>query len=331
MAKTKDYSTREKVLDKYLQDEKGHTRKELQALCNKELLRRGEKPVTARTTILDDMREIENKYNTVIKTIRQGRTTLYHYKDPNFSIFNAEISDEDYNKIFFALTALKRLYGIPRFSWLDELEARLGIFEKETTRPIIMLEDATGNSGINYFQPLFYFIVNKQTIRLFYKNFKMIEPEVKIVYPYLLKQYNNRWFLIGTDKGYSSLSIYALDRIIAIEPSTDNFIDTNIDFVQYFEEKVGVSTQKDEIEKENILFKVVPYEIPYIKTKPIHKSQQLITQDATGAVFSIKVQINFELEQEFLAFSDFLEVLSPMRLRERMKSRILKNSSYYQK
>ena len=43
---------------------------------------------------------------------------------------------------------------------------------------------------------------------------------------------------------------------------------------------------------------------PYVLTKPLHPSQQLIEERDKGIIISIKVQINFELEREILGFGD---------------------------
>ena len=331
MANTKDYSTREKILDKYLQSRRGYTRKELQYFVNKELARRGRDPVTARTTILNDMNEIENKYNTVISREQRGRSIYYFYQDSTFSIFNIDLTDEDYDKISMAVTALKRLQGIPKFSWVDELEARLDMTVRKKSRPILMFEDASYNTGMEYFLPLYEYIADRTTVRLIYQNFRSEESEERIVYPYLLKQYNNRWFLFGTDKGYTTLSIYPLDRILSVDSSEEKFIDTDIDFATYFSDKIGVGIPKEGNEVRDILFRVPLNQKPYLVTKPLHSSQTLVSEDAEWATFSLHVRVNYELQQELLAFGDLIEILAPADFRELIKSRLQKSLARYEK
>ena len=57
---------------------------------------------------------------------------------------------------------------------------------------------------------------------------------------------------------------------------------------------------------------------PYVLTKPLHHSQQLLSKSNMGVEISIKVMHNFELEKEILSFGDSVKVLSPESLRKRI-------------
>jgi hypothetical protein len=69
---------------------------------------------------------------------------------------------------------------------------------------------------------------------------------------------------------------------------------------------------------------------PYIRTKPIHSTQQVLEEDANGSVFSITVIPNLELERELLGFGEGLRVHSPDWLVQRMQRRIRKMQELYQ-
>ncbi|MGI6224331.1 MAG: helix-turn-helix transcriptional regulator [Prevotella sp.] len=331
MSNTKDYSMREMILDRCLQNRKGYTRQQLQDKVNHELEMRGLMPVTARTTILNDLMEIENKYNTVIEHERRGRFIYYFYRNPEFSIYHSDLSDEDYKAITMAVSALKRLQGIPRFSWLSELEARLNLSLKRHERPIIMFEDASYNQGMEWFDPLYNFISKKQTVSILYKSFRQSNPTRMEVFPYLLKQYNNRWFLFGRSTRFTNLSIFSLDRILSVMPCDKPFEDTDINFNEYFANKIGVSQPKDNPTPEDILFCVPLAQKPYLVTKPLHRSQKLVREDGEWAIFSLHVIVNFELQQELLAFAELVEVLEPASLRGLMKERIEQCLDHYER
>lgn len=72
--------------------------------------------------------------------------------------------------------------------------------------------------------------------------------------------------------------------------------------------------------------------VPYIKTKPIHKSQQIIeAKDDGSIIFEIKVIINQELQREFLGFADGIQILSPNSLVRFMKIKFKKALEGYDK
>ena len=80
----------------------------------------------------------------------------------------------------------------------------------------IFFQDNLDYVGREHFMPILKSVENHQPLKILYKTFKGKEEE-KSVYPYQLRQYNERWFLVASDKGYKTLSLYALDRIKSVE------------------------------------------------------------------------------------------------------------------
>jgi predicted DNA-binding transcriptional regulator YafY len=75
---------------------------------------------------------------------------------------------------------------------------------------------------------------------------------------------------------------------------------------------------------------VSPAQWPYIKTKPLHgATQHLVSQDEHGAVITIEVYLNYELEQLLLSFGEKVKVLEPVELRDRIKQRLTEAAKNY--
>lgn len=328
MPNTKDYSTRERIIDRCLRDRKGSSRRQMETLCNKELVRRGYSLITAKMTILNDMREICNKYNIVIESKRRGRITYYRYKDPDFSIYNTGISDEDFTLIRNALSVLKRYQGIPKLSWVDELTARLESSVFNQSCPVIMFEDASHNRGMGFFVELYQCISRKQTIEIEYKNFRHESSKTFVIYPYMLKQYNNRWFLLCRCKGYDDLTIFSLDRIVSVSSSFEEFLDTHINLLSYFDDKIGVSEGRER-QAMDVVFRVYGKQKPYVMTKPLHSSQTLVSDQGDYATFTMRVQNNYELQQELLQMGEYIEIISPEEFRKEISCRLKEAVSRY--
>ena len=68
---------------------------------------------------------------------------------------------------------------------------------------------------------------------------------------------------------------------------------------------------------------------PYVKTKPLHHSQQILREDENGMIVRIDVIPNFELEREILGFSECVEVLGPRNLKRLIQYRVTKNAKIY--
>ncbi|MBQ3619867.1 MAG: WYL domain-containing protein [Bacteroidales bacterium] len=160
-------------------------------------------------------------------------------------------------------------------------------------------------------------------------------------HPYILKQYNDRWYLIGAAAEDGKILTFALDRIIEIQPSDiQHFEDAPEDLKERFDDIIGV-TLFDNCPLQTITFWVSDESKNYILTKPLHGSQKTISGDketilrrkypqlAGGMFFSIECKRNYELISVLTSFGDNLLVLSPDDIRNEIINRISRISKMY--
>lgn len=97
-----------------------------------------------------------------------------------------------------------------------------------------------------------------------------------VIYPYLLKEYNRRWYLFASTESDLKLLNFALDRIDGIVPlPSHKYIDYEGDINEQFEDIVGV-TLFDDSPLYEIYFWVSDLSKDYVATKPIHESQRTL-------------------------------------------------------
>lgn len=329
MANTKSYSIREQVLDKYLQKD-WYTCSDLMKFCNEALEEVGYSPMKSRQTFQDDIVAIENRHHIIIEREQRGRVWYYRYKRKNFSIYKPKLDDEDLQCLNQALKVLNTFKGMPQFDWIAELEARFKTSFKSDTnkRSIVAFQDTANNTGMENFTPLFDSIINKTAIDITYKSFRMEKAEIYSISPYSLKQYNNRWFLIGRTIGYNNIGVFPLDRIEDISDSEKTYEESGIDFNEYFANVIGVSIPKGQ-EAEVIEIWFAKEQLRYVETKPLHNSQRIVQKDDNGGIVELSVIVNYELEQNILSFGEKAKVLSPKHLKDRIKCRITENLKNY--
>lgn len=330
MPNTKNYSTRLRVLDQCLRSGHAYSGKELTDFINRELELRGEPIITSRTTLMDDLLNIENEYHTNIIRKKHGRQTTYQYEDPNFSIFSTELSEDDILHLGQALDILRRFDGMPEADWISELGARFNLCmnNRKEVRAAVGFESAIYNKGMEHFTPLFNAIRKKTTVELRYQSFKMQEPQTLIVHPYYLKQYNNRWFLFCCNGDHTNLSNYPLDRILSVKLAHVPYRETHIDFDEYFSDMIGVS-RRNEQNPENVVLRFPKDQYKYVATKPWHGSQKVVDENDCTITMQFHVVLNYELEQKILSFGQYVEVISPVSLRERIKDRLSQSLQQY--
>ena len=332
MPKSKSAELRIKVIDQCLSDHKRkYSTKMIFDRCNEELERRDFYPITAMNSIRDDMDQIERIYpGADIEHYREGRNIYYRYSDPDFSIFKTPMKADEIIQLTQTLRLLSRFKGMPQFDWVDEIADRLGASLKldEATEEIVGFDENLDLEGMENFTPLFNAIVDKQPLRLTYQSFRQDNEEVIVVHPYYLKQYNKRWFLIAWNDNKDFLANFAFDRIKGIHNANVPYKPTDVNWLDYFDEMIGVS-KDSRTEPKLVKLWVSPQSWPYIKTKPLHSSQRVLCVDENGAVITIEVYLNFELQQQLLSFGEGVIVLEPKELQDKIKERISQALSLY--
>lgn len=257
---------------------------------------------------------------------------LYSYSNPDYSILNLPMNDEESEHLKSALMVLSRFKGLPQFEWIHEIIPKIEKqfeFESQSIE-VVGFDQNIDLKGLHHFEELFNAIVNKQVLSIDYKSFKQNDQIRLTIHPYYLKQYNNRWYLFGFNPEYENLSNPALDRIIAITPlEKEKYIDnTRYDFNEYFEDMIGV-TKFDDRKSQIVKLWFESEQAHYIDTKPLHGTQKLTWQDDGSAIVTIDVIPNMELEHLILRFAEKCKILEPLDLVNRIAERLKMASSNY--
>lgn len=333
MAGNKHALTRYRVLDACFSNRmKKYYAEDLIAKCNEALFERygSEDAGISRRTFFDDLNDLDNivgEYGVEIKRLNDGRKKYYRYDKDDFSLFTKGFNEEDLRTLKENIQTLQRFKGLPTFAWIDSLVSKLEdkLTIKSSVGNIIDYEDNSDYSGIDWLKDCFDAIISQQPLRIDYRSFN--DKEFRwTIHPYYIKQYNNRWFLLGKNPDYTNLSNIPLDRIDVIEPLHIPFIpNTEFDFDTIFEDVIGVTVTK--APAEDIKLRVSQKRLQYILTKPIHKSQ--ICNDPELGIVSIKVVINKELEALLLSYGPDVEVLKPESLRNRIQAKVKESFDTY--
>ncbi|WP_281753553.1 helix-turn-helix transcriptional regulator, partial [Neptunitalea chrysea] len=184
----------------------------------------------------------------------------------------------------------------------------------------------------NWLNELYMAIQKQLVLVLTYQSFKAKRANDIVFHPYLLKEFNNRWFLVGYKNKRKKLGTLALDRIIKIDYDFTipyHLVDFNTE--QYYKNVIGITVNEGEPPQQITLW-IDKSNAPYVITKPLHSSQVLKEQLADGSIYiTITVQFNYELERLILGFGEAIKVISPNRFRNRIAKKIETANSYYQK
>lgn len=331
MSSNKNAFIRYKTLDKCFRNRfKQYTLKDLIEECSEALFEfEGKESFVSKRTIQLDIQTMRSDKLGFEAPIEVYNKKYYRYSDPEYSIYKIDINQNDMKILNEAVQILKQFQDFSMFQNFNGLVQKLeNSLHKNKQRSIIHLDKNDHLKGLEYLDFLFQSILSRKTLQISYKSFKARQENNFVFYPYLLKEYNNRWFLIGFKD--EQLQILALDRIISAEKTDIPFKNKPFSADEIFANIIGV-TFSENAPLYEVIFSVRGINSQYIITKPFHHSQEILYKKDNEIFFKIKVQLNFELERLILGFGDSITIHEPKYLRERIQLMLKKAVENYEK
>lgn len=328
MATNKNAFLRYKILDSCFRNiGKKYFIDDLIATCNKVLWEKLPNfNGISRRQIFDDIEFMESGQGWAIdlKRHKEGRKVYYRYSDTKFSINNMPLNEVEIKHLESAIDIISQFSGMPQFTWVSEVISKLnnGIIKDKTTSPIMSFDSNPYLKGIDHLGIIYNAIHYKKVLSIIYRPYGQ-DPYTINLHPYFLKQYNNRWFLLGLNKHVKRPDWnIALDRVQQIKETNEQYIEnSSINWDEYFEDIIGV-TRPNEFVLDKIVLHFFGNTGFYIESKPIHGSQKANWIENDILEVKLEVVINYELEKELLSFGEQLKIISPMHLAEKIKQRL---------
>ena len=271
---------------------------------------------------------------------------VYRYADQTQSLFSKPLSDDEKRLLQEVLNTLGQFAGLDSFEWLNDLQEKLndkrafgrGEYDKEmpANRKIISFSSNDYLEGKDFLGTLFALTSNKKVVDVEYEPFGEASRTIRL-YPYLLKQYNDRWYLIGTplatpefpyrEDFYVNLPLDRMNGVTAVDGV--DYIDCDEFFEERYEDIVGITWLKEE-DLTEILIAVKNTYTGYVDTKPLHGSQAKLSADRQAELhdkygafegytfYTLTLKPNRELYNTIYRNGDNIVLLSPSRIRENM-------------
>ncbi|MBN1184070.1 MAG: WYL domain-containing protein [Bacteroidales bacterium] len=322
MPTNKDALIRYRVINRCLKDRKYVTRKELKAACERAL---DIYPIGIRT-IDGDINAM--RYDSSLgynAPIRLDRTRgAYYYEDPDYSIDSIPLNEDEIESLVFAARLLDQFRNIEIFKTftgtVQKLVDAINIYrqaDEDMYRSFIEFESVYETKGTEHLEPLIDAMKNKQVLKVEHKSFTSDKSTINIIHPYQLKEYRNRWFLVGLNEKFKEIRTYGLERIVNIDIERKiSFRDSGFDAENYYKNVIGVSVVNRKAVEIQVAFSEV--QAQYVITQPMHHSQELVSHGKNKYVFKYFLVPNFEFYAQILGWGEEVEVLKPESVRERM-------------
>jgi predicted DNA-binding transcriptional regulator YafY len=175
------------------------------------------------------------------------------------------------------------------------------------------------NRGTENLYDLIYAIKNHFVVKYSYEKYWDDEITIRNVEPYALKEFKDRWYVIAKDACDGKMKSFALDRITNLEVNKEKFQKpSDFEVKSYYKNCFGIVSPNDQ-KPSCVILSFRPYQGKYIKSLPLHESQEVITD--TDEEFRVKLElyITHDFEMEILALGNSVKIIEPMNLIEKLK------------
>lgn len=184
--------------------------------------------------------------------------------------------------------------------------------------PFIHLEKRKPQGTENLYG-LLHAIKNKLQIKFIYQKFWEEEATARKVEPYALKEFKNRWYVMAKDSKDKNVKSFALDRLSNLEITNLTFIYPNtFSIEQAYRHCFGIIGPIDE-EPQEIILSFDPFQGKYIKTLPLHETQEILEDNEDELLVKLKLYVTHDLIMELLSFGDNMKVIKPKSLVKEIK------------
>lgn len=331
MSVTKEALIRYRAINRALVQQKVVPKEKLIRICSEAI-----GVEVAWRTIAGDINAMRNSDQLgFYAPIKNERGLGYRYTDENFSIDQIPLQDEEITALSFAAKLLKQYSHIKIFSTFSgaveklsqNLDVQIRHQDQADLGDFIAFEDNTSDGGSVFLNEMLQHIRQKTVISILYNSFSSQTQKEHIIHPYFIKEYRNRWYVLGFHEQYNELRTMALERIITISPTYNiTFKPSTFDVASYYKDAIGVSILSTP--PQNVILSVVKSQWQYLQSQPLHPTQTLIEESETDVIVKIHVICNYELRSALLSMGGAIKVLKPQSLRSEMEKeikRILQN------
>jgi len=277
----------------------------------------------SKKTVFNDIEKMKEDFGAPIISTKG----VYSYSK-EFSLYKL-FNIDDYQLALEINSLFEQFAHFPQFKGLEEVRLKLNErVSSQSQQSFVQFEQNDDYAGLQRLQEIYEAIKNKIVLKIHYQDFYKLKIEFSIS-PYMLKEYNNRWHVYGYEHKKDKIYNLALDRILAIHPSSLSYRSQKPGDLAFLKDIIGFTYLYDTntgtySEVETIKFKVDLPRANYIKTKPLHPSQKEIEVESSESfkIFTCQVRYNNELMVKLLEFGRDLEILEPTHLREKMITQI---------
>lgn len=200
---------------------------------------------------------------------------------------------------------------------LDSFAVGNIIGENLTLKGRILVDEIP--SGRDHLTTILEAMKENRVVNITYRPFRKSHGYTFPIEPYCVKLFENRWYVLAHNVDFDDIRIYGLDRVERAEPTEKRYnLPENFSATEYFSTAYGVVLDND-VKPERIVIRANKEHKHYLKSLPLHNSQQLLEDTGDYADFEYYLSPTYDFIMRLLRDGAMIEIISPTTLRETMK------------
>ena len=248
----------------------------------------------------------------------------YSYTNPEFSIEGIALNSTDIDTIKEAVDLLASIGRTGVGSKFNHAMEKVLSTSKEefpdgiTSKKIIQTDTPVNQRGFEHFDLLFAACREELPVTLIHYSYRNQKFKSLTVHPVLLKEFDNRWYVVGYSEHHDGLRTFGFDRIYEPLLTRKKFIkasrkETDI----YFNDVYGVYPLTDK--KEIVSIHASPLATNYLQAYPLHDSQTIEKKNYGDAIVSWDLIPSMELLRMIISYGKQVKVKEPNWLMQKIE------------
>lgn len=232
------------------------------------------------------------------------------------NVFGIDIEYSKSNKGYYISQSETENMNFQRMMEAFELFNSLNLAQDLT--PFIQLEKRRPQGTENLYG-LLHAIKNRLQIKFTYQKFWEEELSQRLAEPYALKEFKNRWYIMAKDSKDNNIKSFALDRLTNLEITNQTYrYPDNYSIEQSYRYCFGIISPNDE-EPQDIILLFDPLQGKYIKTLPLHDTQEVLVENDEEMIIKLKLYLTHDFVMELLSFGENMKVIAPKTLADQIR------------
>ena len=272
-------------------------------------------------TLKNDISYLRDAYNAKIDFDRKQKG--YYYVDKFDLDITVALSERELAALEAAVGTLAQFSHLEPFrelrSAVSKLEQAVRFKFRQSARQAELLhfENVPIIPGGELISPLLDIIRSGQWVTFQHRKFDAARFNTYRLFPYIIKEHRNRWYLVGWEETRQEIRAFGLERIV--ETSVTPFISKNIapsfNPKAYYEKSLGIAIYDKEA-PEDVILSFTPFQANYFKTQPFYPFQieDVLVEDENEFRVKLHLIINKEIIYELARLGAEVRVLAPEHL-----------------